>query len=108
MNHKRGKPKSKRAGCLWCKPHKHEAVAKVPRSPAALAVVTERPQRERVGTWLLDEWERFGELVVDTYDTRQDERFADDWDDIRLENERDALPSSSATPLRVKLAEVAA
>lgn len=22
MNHKRGRPKNRRAGCLWCKPHK--------------------------------------------------------------------------------------
>ena len=26
MNHKRGKPKSCRAGCLMCKPQKHNAV----------------------------------------------------------------------------------
>ena len=25
MHHKRGKPKSTRAGCLLCKPHKHQA-----------------------------------------------------------------------------------
>jgi len=25
MHHKRGKPKSSRAGCLLCKPHKHQA-----------------------------------------------------------------------------------
>lgn len=31
MNHKRGKPKHLRAGCLWCKPHKDERAAKVPR-----------------------------------------------------------------------------
>lgn len=24
MHHKRGKPKSSRAGCLLCKPHKHQ------------------------------------------------------------------------------------
>jgi hypothetical protein len=24
MNHKRKGPKSTRAGCLWCKPHKHQ------------------------------------------------------------------------------------
>jgi hypothetical protein len=24
-NHKRRRPKHQRAGCLWCKPHKHEA-----------------------------------------------------------------------------------
>jgi len=28
MNHKRKKPKSSRAGCLLCKPHKHQAVKK--------------------------------------------------------------------------------
>lgn len=28
MHHKRKKPKSARAGCLMCKPHKHQAVKK--------------------------------------------------------------------------------
>lgn len=27
MNHKRGKPKSARGGCLLCKPHKHQRQA---------------------------------------------------------------------------------
>jgi hypothetical protein len=31
MNHKRGKPKSARAGCLMCKPHKHQRTAKAKR-----------------------------------------------------------------------------
>ena len=26
MNHKRKRPKSSRAGCLMCKPHKHQRV----------------------------------------------------------------------------------
>jgi len=26
MHHKRKRPKSKRAGCLFCKPHKHERI----------------------------------------------------------------------------------
>lgn len=26
MNHKRGRVKSRRAGCLYCKPHKHQRV----------------------------------------------------------------------------------
>jgi hypothetical protein len=29
MNHKRGKPKSGRAGCLMCKPNKHQAANKL-------------------------------------------------------------------------------
>lgn len=32
MNHKRGKPKSSRAGCLLCKPHKHQSVKKMSSS----------------------------------------------------------------------------
>ncbi len=30
-HHKRGKPKSRRAGCLYCKGHKHQGEAKVDR-----------------------------------------------------------------------------
>lgn len=41
MNHKRGKPKSARAGCLWCKPHKHQGRANHPRSKRALAILAE-------------------------------------------------------------------
>lgn len=29
-HHKRGKPKSSRAGCLLCKPHKHQRNRKTP------------------------------------------------------------------------------
>ena len=28
VNHKRGKPKSARAGCMLCKPHKHQGAKK--------------------------------------------------------------------------------
>ncbi len=97
MNHKRGRPKSKRAGCLLCKPHKHEAHVKLPRSPAALAVVTERPPVS-TPSWFAD-YERFGALVVDTSDDMID----DDWYD-----EEDDTSTIEATPLRVTLAEVAA
>ena len=31
MNHKRGKPKSRRAGCMLCKPHKHQRHSKIKR-----------------------------------------------------------------------------
>lgn len=31
MNHKRGRPKQRRAGCLTCKPHKLPANAKAER-----------------------------------------------------------------------------
>lgn len=30
-HHKRRRPKSSRAGCLLCKPHKHQRVGKVAR-----------------------------------------------------------------------------
>lgn len=30
-HHKRKRPKSARAGCLWCKPHKHQRVGKAKR-----------------------------------------------------------------------------
>lgn len=43
MNHKRGRPKSKRAGCLFCKPHKDERVRKRPRSKRARAELAENP-----------------------------------------------------------------
>jgi hypothetical protein len=32
MNHKRGRPKSARAGCLLCKPHKHQALKRADRT----------------------------------------------------------------------------
>lgn len=35
MNHKRKGPKSTRAGCLLCKPHKHQGRLKEPRSKRA-------------------------------------------------------------------------
>lgn len=42
MNHKRGRPKSARGGCLFCKPHKHQGMKKVPRSKRARAALAER------------------------------------------------------------------
>lgn len=42
MNHKRRRPKHQRAGCLWCKPHKDERLAKTVRSKRARAVLAER------------------------------------------------------------------
>lgn len=47
MNHKRHKPKSRRAGCLFCKPHKHQRVARTVRSPRARAILAE-PIREQM------------------------------------------------------------
>lgn len=41
MHHKRKRPKSSRAGCLFCKPHKHQRRAKVPRSKRAQTVLAE-------------------------------------------------------------------
>lgn len=37
MNHKRGRPKSTRAGCLFCKPHKRQGVSKARRYPRETA-----------------------------------------------------------------------
>jgi len=42
MNHKRGRPKSSRAGCLLCKPHKHQ------RAKDTLAVQTRQERRARI------------------------------------------------------------
>lgn len=33
MNHKRRRPKHQRAGCLLCKPHKHESAKLKDREP---------------------------------------------------------------------------
>lgn len=41
MHHKRGRPKNRRAGCLWCKPHKANGVTKQPRNKRALAALSE-------------------------------------------------------------------
>jgi hypothetical protein len=41
MHHKRGKPKSSRAGCLLCYPHKHQGCRKAPRSKRAQAILAE-------------------------------------------------------------------
>lgn len=52
MNHKRGRPKSRRAGCLMCKPHKagicndetrvyHKGFGKIRKLAAAKADMTE-------------------------------------------------------------------
>ena len=49
-NHKRGRPKHQRNGCLLCKPHKDERVAKV--GPASV----ERKLQVRVKD-VLDEYE---------------------------------------------------
>jgi hypothetical protein len=64
-NHKRGRPKSKRAGCLWCKPHKHEARAKVPRSKSALAIVSERPDALELQDGFI-RWGEFADTIIDT------------------------------------------
>jgi len=41
MHHKRHRPKSRRAGCLMCKPHKHQRAPKTARSKRAQAVLSE-------------------------------------------------------------------
>lgn len=40
MHHKRGKPKSSRAGCLMCKPEKHQR---------AKGMLTHQPRQEKLG-----------------------------------------------------------
>ena len=41
MNHKRRRPKHRRAGCLWCKPHKDERRTKVAPGRRARAILAE-------------------------------------------------------------------
>lgn len=43
MHHKRGRPKSRRSGCLFCKPHKHQ------RSKDREDSQTMQERRARVG-----------------------------------------------------------
>lgn len=43
MHHKRGRPKNRRAGCLFCKPHKANGVTKRPRNKRAQVAVSETP-----------------------------------------------------------------
>lgn len=50
-HYKRGKPKSRRAGCLLCMPHKAENVRKVPRSKRAQVTLSDD----------------IGELAIDPY-----------------------------------------
>jgi hypothetical protein len=45
MHYKRGKPKSTRAGCLLCKPHKHQAEKH-----------RERAREEREGKGQIEQW----------------------------------------------------
>jgi len=46
-HHKRGRPKSSRAGCLLCKPHKHQGRKKTARSKRAQAILAEPVSFER-------------------------------------------------------------
>lgn len=41
MNHKRKRPKSSRAGCLLCKPHKHQRCRKTAGSKREQIVLAE-------------------------------------------------------------------
>jgi len=41
MNHKRKRPKSSRAGCLLCKPHKHQRCRKTAGSKREQATLAE-------------------------------------------------------------------
>lgn len=46
-HHKRGKPKSSRAGCLMCKPHKHQGAKKSLKNQTKqeqLAIASEKEQ----------------------------------------------------------------
>jgi len=45
MNHKRGRPKSTRAGCLLCKPHKRQGSPKADRDkPSLKRKLQEKPE----------------------------------------------------------------
>jgi len=46
MNHKRGRPKNARAGCLFCKPHKANGAKG--RDPSSAVRRTQRGRDERV------------------------------------------------------------
>ncbi len=48
MNHKRKRPKSTRAGCLLCKPHKRQGVNAVRPSVARKLQVTKAERREEM------------------------------------------------------------
>jgi len=50
MHHKRGKPKSVRAGCLLCKPHKHQAEKHHVRA-----------NQKREGKWQVAQWRAVGD-----------------------------------------------
>ncbi len=49
MNHKRKRPKNRRAGCLLCKPHKANGVDE-PRRQERRARINEKEQRREHGT----------------------------------------------------------
>ena len=50
MDHKRKKAKSSRAGCLLCKPHKHQAEKHCVRA-----------REKREGAWQVERWRNAGE-----------------------------------------------
>lgn len=45
MNHKRGRPKNRRAGCLFCKPHKANGAKHIARPSERRFRLREREQR---------------------------------------------------------------
>lgn len=47
MNHKRGKPKSSRAGCMLCKPHKRQGSPLKDRDkPSIKRKLQEKPEKD--------------------------------------------------------------
>ncbi len=59
-NHKRRRPKSRRAGCLWCKPHKHQRVKQRDKTADRLAANLEVQEYQEMLHWPPDErwWRR--------------------------------------------------
>lgn len=51
MNHKRGRPKNQRAGCLMCKPHKMNGAKDVETIQEKAAEEVERPQGGGAGKY---------------------------------------------------------
>lgn len=43
MNHKRRRPKHRRAGCLWCKPHKDDRARRETRRGEPLRIAVQEP-----------------------------------------------------------------
>jgi hypothetical protein len=82
MHHKRGKPKSSRAGCLLCYPHKHQRAAWVPRSPREQAELSEPIEVPDAGELRHDLWAERVEHADHVCGCFECERYWDDCDAV--------------------------